>query len=313
MTPAEIVQIIIGSLTLIVTAFVPIMIYWLQKRHEKEIDDVRKEQTAKILANKANEFLIDHESDRDYLPWCVIASALHRHEQHTRTIYTDYCRCDIELQKEILKQAGFTVEIIEGDEWVDKAFEHIREYIKANGLGRDWLYDGAKYFHRGFERYREEKWEDTPHVFDPIIKNNTVRSVSGINKIGIGSYIDDYLWQKRHADNPAETEALIPPIEYVERLQNLSGCDEKEMCRWIMDIVYYVSMTAHNTDPEKSTNNLSENYTDADAEKYEDRYYEILLTIYYTFVDKLAENDKGEKAKRAKKNRKKAKKEKKAK
>ena len=80
-----------------------------------------------------------------------------------------------------------------------------------------------------------------------------------------------------------------------------------------MDIVYYVSIIAHNTDPERSTNNLSENYTDAAAEKFEDRYYEILLTIYYTFVDRPAEIDKEKKVKQAKKNRKKAKKEKKAK
>lgn len=313
MTPAEIVQIIIGVLTLIVTALVPIMIYWLQKRHEKEIDDIRKEQIAKELANKANEFLIDHESERDYLPWCVIASALHRHEHHTRKIYTDYCRCDIELQKEILKQAGFTVEIIEGDEWVDKAFDHIREYITSNDLGRDWLYDGAKYFHRGFEYYREEEWENTPQIFDPIINKDTFRSAFGINKIDIGSYIDEYLWQKRNTDNQEETEAPIPPIDYVEKLQNLPGCDEKEMCRWIMDIVYYVSIIAHNTDLERSTNNLSENYTDAAAEKFEDRYYKILLTIYYTFVDRPAEIDKEKKVKQAKKNRKKAKKEKKAK
>lgn len=285
MTPAEIVQIIIGVLTLIVTAFVPVMIYWLQKRHEKEIDDVRKEQAAKELANKANEFLIDHENERDYLPRCVIAAALHRHEHHTRKIYMDYCRCDIELQKEILKQAGFTVESIEGDKWVGKAFDHIREYIKAHCLGRDWLYDGAKYFHRGFERYREEKWEDTPQVFEPVIKNNTVRTAFGTNKIDIGSYIDEYLWQKAHAENPSRAENLIPPIDYVEKTQSISICDEKEVCRWIMDIVFNVAIIAHNTDPAKRDNALRENFTDAFAETFEDRYYEAMLTIYYTFAD----------------------------
>lgn len=307
MTPAEIVQIIIGSLTLIVTAFVPVMIYWLQKRHEKEIDDVRKEQTAKELANKANEFLIDHESECDYLPWCVMAAALHRHEHHTRKIYTDYCRCDIELQKEILKQAGFTVESIEDDTWVDKAFDHIREYIKTNALGRDWLYDGAKYFHRGFERYREEKWEDTPQVFEPVIKNNTVRTAFGINKIDIGSYIDEYLWQKAHTENPSDAENLISPIDYVEKTQSISTCDEKEVCRWIMDIVFNVAIIAHNTDPEKMDNDLRENFTDAFAETFEDRYYEAMLTIYYTFADRIKATETKRKDKGKKKTNKKAK------
>lgn len=299
MTLSEILQIVIGSLTLLVTAIVPIMIYWLQKKHEKEMEEIRNKQTEKELSNKANEFLIDHENERDYLPWCIIASTLHRQERHTRKIYTDFCRCDDELQREILKQAGFTLEIIKGGKWVDNAFDGVRGYIKANELGRDWLYDGAKYFHRSFERYREEKWEHTPRVFAPILKENTFRSAFGIDKIDIGSYIEDYLWQRSHSKNAEETDNLIAPIDYVERTQNLSECEEIELCRWIMDIIFYVSIIAHNTNPEKKYDGMFENNTDAFAETFEDRYYETLLSIYYAFGNSSEKSE--EKAKKQKK------------
>ena len=135
MTTADIIQIIIGGLTLLVTALVPIMIYWLQKRHEKEIEKLSKQQNVKALSDKANEFLIDHEEERDYLPWCTIASALHRHEHHCRKIYTDFCKCPVELQNEILKQAGFTIVTITDRKWIYDSFDRIRQFIKDNNLG----------------------------------------------------------------------------------------------------------------------------------------------------------------------------------
>lgn len=38
MTPADIIQIVIGFLSLLATVAVSFLIYWLQSRHEKEIE-----------------------------------------------------------------------------------------------------------------------------------------------------------------------------------------------------------------------------------------------------------------------------------
>lgn len=206
----EIVQIILGGLTLLVTGLVPAMIYWLQKKHEKEIDAIRIEQKQKELFDKANEFLIDHENERDYLPWCTIASALHRQEHHTRKIYTDFCRCPAELQKEIIKQAGFPEITIDGNNWVDKGLESIKEYIENNHLGMDLLYEGTKYFYRGFERYRREVWTKTPSIFDPIKKETVVTKAFGQNKIDLIEYFDEYLWFRSNDKECAEQP--IPPM-----------------------------------------------------------------------------------------------------
>lgn len=283
MTPAEIVQIIIGFLTLIVTAFVPVMIYWLQKRHEKEMDEVRKVQIAKELENKANEFLIDHENERDYLPWCTIASGLHRHEHHTRKIYTDFCRCPLDLQLEILKQAGFTLELVPNNGWVDSCIERIQDFINANELGDDWLYDNGKYFHRSFERYREKEWEESPRIFEPIDKDNIARKIFQIDYIDIGTYIDEYLWYRSHPTNETKMD-MTPPIDCVATRQDFWAGDECEICKWMLDIVFYITVYIHNTTLFTAEDVLRDNATDASPETFEDRYYDALLYMYYTFI-----------------------------
>ena len=174
MTPLEIIQLVISLATLIATAFVPIMIYWLQKKHEKEIEGIRKAEAEKELTTKANEFLIDHENERGYLPLCFVASALFRLDNHTRAIYTDFCRCSDELQDAILNQAGIKKIIPISNNMVDNCLASIKETIKEHKLGRDYLYDGEKYFHRGYERYKSEKWNELRHRrdFDTIATGN---------------------------------------------------------------------------------------------------------------------------------------------
>ena len=93
MTLADIIQIVIGVLSLLATIVVSFAIYWLQMRHEKELQRLEEKQKQKDLEEKANLFLMYNESERDYLPWCVLAANPHRLEKHTRDIYTYFCRC----------------------------------------------------------------------------------------------------------------------------------------------------------------------------------------------------------------------------
>ena len=135
MTAGEIVQIVIGALSLVATIAVSFFIYWLQRRHEKELAKMDEKHRIEKLAEEANNFLIDHESERDYLPWCTIATNLHRNERHNRKIYTDFCRCSPELQNKILEMAGFSIRTIEGTKWVSDAFEKLKLNIKEYKIG----------------------------------------------------------------------------------------------------------------------------------------------------------------------------------
>lgn len=115
-------------MTLVVTIAFSFSIYWLQLRHEKETQKIVKSREHKELEEKAKLFLIDNEAERDYLPWCVIAANIHRLDKHTREIYNSFCRCPEELRNEILKQAGFEMESIKGQTWVN-------DCIEAGGYG----------------------------------------------------------------------------------------------------------------------------------------------------------------------------------
>ena len=90
MSLVDIIQIIIGILSLVATIAVSFAIYWLQLHHEKEMQKIAEMQEHKELKEKANLFLIDNEAERSYLPWCVIAANICRFDKHTRKIYNSF-------------------------------------------------------------------------------------------------------------------------------------------------------------------------------------------------------------------------------
>ena len=285
MTTVDIIQIIIGILSLIATVGVSVAIYWLQSRHEKEMERVAKENAEKQLKEEVDRFLIDNESEREYLPLCVFASNLHRHEKHTRNIYTNFCRCRSELQNKILEVAEFKCRTIDGTEWLGKAIDKLKEDIKKYKLGRDYLYDGAKYFHRGFTLYREKEWVYSyRQVFEPIVENRLSSALTGSNLISISNYVDEYFYYfiEKHNLDKMKGEPL-PPIDYLWDSQNLGMAEEPEVCGWIMAIVEAITIIIHNKTIKYEGDLYFEDLTDEQAETFEDKYYETVRALYYTY------------------------------
>ena len=285
MTTADIIQIIIGILSLIATVGVSFAIYWLQSRHEKEMEHIAKENAEKQLKEEADRFLIDNESERDYLPLCVFASNLHRHEKHTRKIYTNFCRCRTELQNKILEVAEFKCRTIEGADWLNKAIEKLKADIEKYNLGRDYLYDGAKYFHRGFVRYREEKWDyGYKQLFEPIVESRVWGAFTGTNLIPISSYVDDYFYYciEKHDTEKVKGEPL-PPLDYLWASQNLASIEESEVCGWMMEIIDAITVIIHNKTIDRDGDLFHEDLTDEQPETFEDKYYETVRALYYTY------------------------------
>ena len=285
MNIADVIQIIIGILSLIATVGVSFAIYWLQSRHEKEVERLAKENEEKLLREEADKFLIDNESERDYLPLCVFASNLHRHEKHTRKIYTNFCRCRTELQNKILEVAEFKCRTIDGVDWLDKAIDNLKDDIQKYHLGRDYLYDGAKYFHRGFKRYREKEWDYSYKLlFKQIVENKRWRAFVGTDLISISSYLDDYFY---YCIDKHDTEKLngdpLPPIDYLWDSQNLASIEESEVCGWIMEIVDAITVIIHNKTIERDNDLYFDDLTDEEAETFEDKYYETVRALYYTY------------------------------
>lgn len=281
---ANLIQIIIGVLSLIATIAVSFLIYWLQKRHESEIEKIEENIRKKALEEEAHKFLIDNEEERDYLPWCVIATNLCRHEKHTRKIYKDFCRCSEELQNEILRIAEYSIRIIKNTEWVSKAFDALREDIKKYELSEDDLYDNAKYVHRAFERYRENTWEDTPKIFEPINKFKQFANICfSDGKLNIGEYISEFFYHYIGQSGFCLGKP-IPPFDYVWNSPNLSDADEATVCRWMLDLVFYATTIIYNRMINKFTTDvLIEDKTDASTETFEDKYFETMFLLYCVY------------------------------
>lgn len=287
MTPADIIQIVIGILSLLATGAVSFSIYWLQSRHEKEIERADAKREQKELEEKAHVFLSENNAERDYLPWCIIAANLHRHENHTRKIYTNFCRCSLELQSEILKQAGFTFRTIEGRDWVDICFEELDKDRAKYKLGRDYLYDGAKYFHRGFERYRNLPYRLDEVRATGVIYHSPLKAEFIDNKFNFIKYFDRYFEcmvgecdiKELGQENP------IPPADFIWNSQNLDSAEEEVVCYWMIEYVLEVVLNIYNRFCGGLEGIMFENSTDAQAETFEDRYYETLLWMYYTYYE----------------------------
>ena len=303
MSLADIIQIIIAILTLVATIAVSFSIYWLQARREKELQKITKQQEHKELEEKAKLFLIDNELEQNYLPWCIIAANINLLDKHTREIYNAFCRCPEELQNEILKQAGFEMESIKGKIWVDDCIKELKKDIQKYSLGRDYLYEGAKYFHRGYERYRNLKWSDTPRIFEPIYKDNHLRLSFGIDKLDIGSYIDEYFYYFIDKRIDFKENAPISPIDYVWNSQKLAYTGEETVCMWMMELIQYIAIIVYNRSGVEKTNEEILEYTDAQIETYEDKYYATLQALYNAYYIKSMDKKKVSRKKKKKKSR----------
>lgn len=292
MTTAEIIQIVIGVLSLFATILVSFFIYWLQRRHEIEIRKIEETHRKELLEEKARNFLIDNEAERDYLPWCIISSNINNHKQHNRKIYTNYNRCSFDLQNEILKQAGFTLSLIKDKaDWVSKCFKELEKDIDKYSLGKQrFLYDGAKYFHRAFERYKEQPATlENNRLFERIYPaNEIINALCPDGLENLGDYIVEYLDYilDKCTEKPIKEKEPYPPVDYVWGSQRLGYAEEYMVCYWVMDLVENITINMHNRfHKDYFESVICENTTDAQVETFEDKYYQALYWLYFTYID----------------------------
>lgn len=299
MTLAEKIQIIIGVLSLVATIAVSFFIYWLQTRHEREIELIEAKRMKKELEEKAHVFLSANNEERNYLPLCIMASNLHRHDNHTRQIYTNFCRCSLELQNEILQQAEFDVSVPFNDAWVDIHMNYLVADIEEHKLGRSHLYDGAKYFHHGYSLFKEELWEELRYRKD-FQRIATELSFYPKGDQSLLDYIDEYFRFLYSENKPTlYNPSPVPPLDYLWSRFNLGTADEKEVCRWMMEAVSDILIVCHNR--KNGRGKIHEILTDAVIETFEDKYYETMLWLYYTYCAQLNDIDLSKRNKSKKK------------
>lgn len=281
MTIGDWVQTIIGFLSLVATIVLSVVIYKLERKHQKEIEQLEKKNIKRVLEEKARLFIIDNNEEIGYLPLCVLAANLNCLDNHTRKIYNNFCRCNAELQEEILKQANIKTNFPTDNEWVDICFDKLRQDIKKHKLGADHLHDGAKYFYRAYERYKDEKWKDLTTIYD-------------FDKIAIGSgfyvkkkqslldYINEYFLFLYSEHKPAlYNHNPYPPFDYFWEMFGLGEASEIEVCRWMMEAVHSSLIIIHNR--EFGVKEVNHIMGDSNPQTFEDKYYETLMWLYFTY------------------------------
>lgn len=277
----EIWSFVVDVLSLIATVVLTVAIYWLQRSHEKEREQMEVEAQKKAVAEAARVFLIDNEDEIEYLPLSAIAKSLKLKRKHHRAITTKFLRCSEEVQKEILKQANF--QLIEvSKEQVSAALKLLKDDIKTYCFGRDVLYGGAKYFHRAMERYSDEKIETVnPYRFEDFVNTRLYEDEHGLQKntkFNITLY--DYMYDYRHS---GRTNWLIQkPMDMVWERCNLGEYPEEIMTFWTMRIVIDCCRVFAKSEEDII---FDENL----IETQEDMYYYAVMALYSTYIAKKEE------------------------
>lgn len=278
---ADFIQIIIGVLSLIATIAVSFVVYWMQRQHEKEREEYERKAYEKSIQDTARMFIIDNEEELVFLPLCQISEMLYPNHRHVRNIYTRYNMCSAEVKKEILKQTNtpiipeITFHTLSG--FIDCYNNAVKDCKLST---RDFLYDGAKYFHRAFQMYSKVIVENLdPFCFDtpfltPIQKELGARQ-------SLTTYIREYL--QALSGNNNEIERLTAPLDDVW-VTIAPAQQESDVTFWVMRMIISscYAMVAQGIIPERSDRIPFEEFWIATQE---DMYYYTILVLLYTYGD----------------------------
>lgn len=72
--------------------------------------------------------------------------------------------------------------------------------------------------------------------------------------------------------------------------QNLAYCEEEKVCMWLMELIESIAIVLRNRKSDEEINQNPLEYTDAQAETFEDKYYEVIQQLYNTYYVSVAEN-----------------------
>lgn len=282
MSKYEITTILLQALTLIATVAISIVLYYLNNKHKEEDKRLKNEQLAKA-------FIIDNNVISDFVPLCIVASALNRHKKHHKTLFNEFNKLSDDVQKEVLKQCNYEIDLIKETEWVNKSINYVNKYLNDNNLGNDrnnYLYDNGKYLHYAIRYFSEKEYDDRRY-------NKKYRNPFPSKKIGFegnnsveylidfDTYCDDYMFyviiSTRKDFIIYKSEKIAPkPIKYLEAVENLIRAENEDVCYWVLDFVYFFSIYIIKDYP-------SEYKSDARIETYEDKYYEVMLSLYLLY------------------------------
>ena len=227
MTEGDIWQIIIGVVSSVASFTLSLIIFIRQILIEKK---VKKQE----IDNKVTNFIIENKEEIALLPLCIISNAIHKTDIHTHKIYSAFNKLEECVQEAILLHEDVKTLFVISKKTIDNSINKFEKLQEQYEMGRNMLHEGAKYFHKSYEYYKNEKIEDIdPHVF----KTPYPTFFPEVNK-NLLTYIDDYLLCKINPNNKdiikVREQYFIPPMDLLYEGFHLGECDEKFLCFWIM-------------------------------------------------------------------------------
>ena len=262
----------------IITSSVAIGISVLTLRREESL---RKQ----MIEESANKFISENNDELLYVPLCLIANAYDNHHKYERNIYNSFNTLNKDVQKEVLKQLNYDFDLIGGNGWIDKGINKIKAFIKTNDLGRDLLYDNAKYFHRAIQ-YCDMLYDGSVeymHILPDLFGWNYKprgRKKSA-EKISFDSYLISYLEAKENNTSAYKKYKNKRPIDTLASVIDFGEVEEYILCSWMMEMVISIAITmiAKQTD-KKDDDMFKLSSGDARIETFEDRYLDVLMELY---------------------------------
>lgn len=288
---SSIIQIALSFFTLIVTFALSVVIYRLQRAHEKQTANENERRRRDTLSENAKIFLIDNQNETDYLPLCIMAANVNKYSKNIRKIYTHFKKCPVELQTEILKQQNIPLSIAESHEWIDRFIQKLVEHSKEYKLGRNLLYDGAKYFHRGLKLYGEHKTDEiNTFIFDvpSMSKNPTGGKITNRNSftLYVDRYLEFVLRDREDSKDKPELLPQVPPYDVLWEKQKLASCEEDVISFWAMETIISTctAFFRHDIVGKDRAEWREIDSGNAQIETFEDLYYQALLILYTAYA-----------------------------
>lgn len=157
---------------------------------------------------------------------CSILNPMHK---YVREMYTEYCKCSVAVRKKILELNDYRNLEFSDENWIAKSVDLFDKKIHDKKLCTvNYLYDGAKYFRRAFERYSEYPVEFDPWIFEPLIKYESPL-FDKERKCNLYAYISDYL---ELLESGSEINGA-PPLDVMWAYCSNGSVPEEKVTFWV--------------------------------------------------------------------------------
>ena len=286
MTLYDFIQLIIAILSLVATVVISVVLYKLDRKRERQIEEQNEKTRRLNLEHEAEIFIIKNGDEIEYLSLCVVANNLNRTKKHKRAIYNNFNLCSDELKEIILQKQDIYLRKISATNWLSPCVDKFVAKIEELDLGFNMYYDDAKYIKRCYSDYGKNELPDISLRLEfPSydIKDNKLVP-RGVYTCTFFTYLCqyfNYLHDIGHFENPEDISYLKPCDAVYETAKSN---EEDVYCYWSAHQMRYLCAEFREIGCQNSFyKNSYSQAIELDVKYFEDIYYCAIYELYLTF------------------------------